>query len=576
MRFVRAGPARGLGFTIIMAGIMTGWAAGARRQFYRKLYQGSGIAAIGLLSAAVAAQTQAPGSLIRDPQQGATPQPLPAPVPTPAPALPPIPGPSVSTTPLPTLALPVAPVLVPPRSNPTPATGIAEQELPLQTRIDGLPSPSGDPLRIDPDSDPILGIARQQSAPDAFRSAIAAAVMRNPALDEATAQIDEGEAIRSEAIARARPTVELSVTSFQIISRAFSDDPRSILERSRPRKRTDGLLRIQQPIVDFGASTNRIRASERRLDAVRASVEDTGTQIALKAVSVWYSVYGYRVLVRLVDTFADSQRSLRTSVERRVAQGVAAPADIAQVDSFIASADAQRADFKRLLVNAEAQYTAAIGTAPPADLGRAPVPSLDGITAGSLAGDADALAAVRAARSGVDAAQADVRALQSDRLPQLSAGIDAGRYGIIETARDYDVRGSLTLSLRLGGGAGSRVDQAKARVARADARLRRTRIEAERDAAIALSDVDALEEAQVALGSNYLASRRSRDVLAERFRVSRGTVVDLLSAQGNYFGVTARYLQSMIELDTARYALLARTGRLLPALGIAPAALEHR
>ena len=136
------------------------------------------------------------------------------------------------------------------------------------------------------------------------------------------------------------------------------------------------------------------------------------------------------------------------------------------------------------------------------------------------------------------------------------------------------MRGSLNLTMRIGGGAGPRVSQAEARVARADARLSRTRIELQRDAEIALSDVAALEDSQKALEINYLASRRSRDALVERFRVARGTVFELLGAQSNYFGVAARYVQSLIELDSARYALLARTGRLLPTLGIDPSASE--
>jgi adhesin transport system outer membrane protein len=310
------------------------------------------------------------------------------------------------------------------------------------------------------------------------------------------------------------------------------------------------------------------------LEAARASVEDVGTQIALRAISAWYTVYGYRVLVRLSETFTTTQRSLRSSIEDRIRQGAAAAGDIAQVDSYIASSDTQLADFHRQLANAEAQYQAVIGSPAPADLSRAPLPMLDGIVTATLAADTGKLPAVRAARLGVQAAQSDVRALKSDRLPQLSAAIDAGRYGIIETARDYDVRGSLTLSMRLGGGAAQRIDQARARANGADARLRRIQTDAQRDAEIALADVEALEDMQASLESNYLASRRSRDVLAERFRVSRGTLFDLLGAQSNYFGVTARYIQTIIELDSARYALLARTGRLLPALDIQPSALE--
>ena len=528
------------------------------------------------------------GSLVVDPQQGATPRTL-----QPSPSLPQasVPAP-VAVAPGPvTIDVPQAPMAqrsdqpygpeVPLRS--VPRVGAWAQAVP-----GGLPAPSADPMHIDPTADPILQLARAQSPMAAFQQAIGAAVTRNPALDEAIAQADEADAVRREAKARALPVADLSISTFQVIDRAFSNDPNNILERSRPSHRTDGLLRVQQPIVDFGSSLSRIRASQARLEAARAGVEDTGTQIALRAVSAWYTVYGYRVLVRLAEAFVTSQRALRTNIEDRISQGAAAAGDIAQVDSYIASSDSQLADFRRQLASADAQYAAVIGSAPPPGLSRAPVPVLDGIATATLAKDTEGLPAVRAARLGVDAARSDVRAVKSDRLPQLSGGIDAGRYGIIETARDYDIRGSLTLSMRLGGGAAQRVDQAQARANGADARLRRTRIEAQRDAEIALSDVTALQAAQTAIETNYRASRRSRDVLAERFRVSRGTLFDLLGAESNYFGVAARYVQTVIELDTARYALLARTGRLLPALGIAsdlasrpaspaqPAALEPR
>lgn len=516
------------------------------------------------------------GSLVVDPQQGATPRPLPTSPPlsstlpepvtvSPSPVL----GVDV-TIPSASVAGPSGRLYGPPTSlRDTPEFGVWAQGVP-----GGLPAPSRDPLHIDPTSDPILQLAHAQSPLASFQQVIGEAVAHNPALDEAIAQVDEAKGVRGEARARALPVADLSISTFQVIDRAFSNDPNNVLERSRPSHRTDGLLRIQQPLIDFGSSRSRIRSSEARLNAARASIEDVSTQIALRGVSAWYTVYGYRILVRLGEAFATSQRRLRSSIEDRIRQGAAAPGDVAQVDSYIASSDSQLAEFRRQLAGAEAQYTAVIGRAPAADLARAPEPSLVDIGTETLADDTDRLPAIRAAKLGVDAARSDVRALKSDLLPQLSAGIDAGRYGIIETARDYDIRGSLTLSMRIGGGGLQRVDQAQARAGGADARLRRTRIDAQRDAEVALADVNALKAAQTAIEDNYLASRRSRDVLAERFRVSRGTLFDLLAAESNYFGVAARYVQTVIELDTARYALLARTGRLLPALGIQPAAAE--
>jgi len=533
----------------------------------------------GLAIVAVPAAAQVPpGSLQVDPQQGATPRPLP-----PSPTLPSSTAP-VSPVPPPTTPSPQGPLLSVPATTgparPVDTPAIAPQPLPLpQRRAEGgLPAPGGDPLHIDPASDPVLRLARRSTDAAPFQAAIGEAVRRNPAIDEATAQVDEADAVRDEAVARRLPTADISISSFKVLSREFSNDPGNVLERSRPRNRTDDILRVQQPVFDWGSGLNRVRAGRARLEAARAGVEDAGTQIALRAVSTWYQVYGYRVLVRLAEAFTANQRDLRTALQDRVRQGAAAPADVAQVDSYIASAEAQVADFRRQLTSAQAQYQAVIGSPAPADLGRAPVPALDGIAPASLSGDVDRLPNVRAAQQGASAARFDARALRADRLPQLSTAIDAGRYGLFENGpgRDYDIRGSVTLSMRLGGGGAERARQGVARASGAEARLRRTRIDAQRDAEIALADVGALEAARTAIESNYLASRRSRDVLAERFRVARGTLFDLLSAENNYFGVAARLIQTVIELDSARYALLARTGRLLPALGIDPQTLDPR
>ena len=102
----------------------------------------------------------------------------------------------------------------------------------------------------------------------------------------------------------------------------------------------------------------------------------------------------------------------------------------------------------------------------------------------------------------------------------------------------------------------------------------RVRSEAEREAAIAWSDVVALEQQLAALENSYIASRQSRDVLAERFRVARGTLFDLLESESGYFNVAATYIRSITELDAARYVLLSRTGRLLSTLDIDPPVLE--
>lgn len=524
-----------------------------------------------LVAAPAVAQTPRPigppaDSLVQQPQLGATPPPV-----QPSPSLPPAPVQPTYTPPSSTpLGSPVArpQVAVPAFQPTTPA-----EQLMLAPRQDGLPTPERDPLHVDPATDPILSLARSAVPPQVFRQAIGAAVTRNPALGEAVAQADESEGARNEARARQYPTLDLGVTSYRVITREFSNDPLNLLERQRPRNRTDATARIQQPLVDFGASDYRIRAGNARLEAAIAGVEESSAQIALRAISAWYDVYGYRALVRLGEVFVANQSDVRGMIAERIRRGVTAQGDAAQVEGYIASANTQLADFRRALANAEARYTQLVGVPAPEALARAPAPDAALLR---VADTTDALPNVRAARALSQAAQQDLRAIKADRLPLISLGVDAGRYGVYETANDYDVRGNLTMNLRFGGGAKQRVDQVRARADGADARLRRTEEEAARDARIAASDVEALEAAQASIEANYIASRQSRDVLAERFRVARGTLFDVLGAESNYFGVAARYIQTLTELDTARYILLARTGKLLTALDIKPAALHSQ
>jgi adhesin transport system outer membrane protein len=146
--------------------------------------------------------------------------------------------------------------------------------------------------------------------------------------------------------------------------------------------------------------------------------------------------------------------------------------------------------------------------------------------------------------------------------------VDANRYGVIENSTDYDIRGRLTLRQHLFGGTEARVAQAESRARSADAHAARIRDEAARDASIAWSDVMALEEQYRAMEANYIASRRSRDVLVERFVNARGNLFDVVAAEDSYFETATAYIRALSELDAARYVLLSRTGGLLTALRI--------
>lgn len=437
-----------------------------------------------------------------------------------------------------------------------------------------LPGPSADPLRVDRATDPILQLGASRASFEEFRQVIAATVARHPARAEQEAVTDEARAVLAEARERQRPSADASITSYRVISREFSNDPENIIERSRPEQRTDALLSVQQTVFDFGASDSRVRAAGARLRAAALEAEATSDRVALSAIAAWYDIFAYRALTILTETFAESQRELRASVEERVRSGVSAPGDVARVESYIASAETRLARFRRQLANAEARFAELAGAPAPGAVERAPTPASPVQTRDAAALAATRSPAVLSAERLAEAARQEARAARADRLPQVAVGVDAGRYGVFENDRDYDIRGRVAIRQRLFGGVDARANQLSARARATEARADRIREEASRDAAIAWSDVQALEEQLAALEASYIAARRSRDVIVERFRAARGSLFDVVAAEDTYFSAATAYIQAIAELDAARYVLLSRTGRLLDVLAIANAPEE--
>lgn len=515
----------------------------------------------GLAPVAAAPAQEPPQSLVVDPQQGATPRPIEN---VPQPAINPIvetPAPApLTATPTPGVtALPAPPPIRFERSD-----------ISLQSPEAALPAPSENPLALDRSSDPVLALAEATTDRATFAAAIRAAVEQHPALAEVQASRDEALGARNEARALAWPVADVSLSYFKVLDREFSNDPQNILERSRPGERTDALLRLNAPVIDFGRAQSRIRSGDERLLAADANISDSAQRLARASIAAWYQVFTYRALVRLGEAFVANQDELHSALQKRVEEGASAPADLAQFDSYRAAAHSQLADFQRQLSAAEAQYQAFVGQPAPQNLGRAPAADTLGITRDALATSVENLPSVERARRLAHAAEFDAKAARAQELPSVSVGLDAGRYGVFENDRDYDIRASVTLSQRFFGGAKQRTDQAEARERQALATYDRTRIEAQRDAEIALSDVQALADSAAALREDYFTSRQSRDVLFQRFLAARGSLYDVLMAQTNYFNVAVRFVTAVSELDIARYDLLAKTGQLLDSLHINP------
>lgn len=426
--------------------------------------------------------------------------------------------------------------------------------------------------------DPVLHLADTTVDYHAFRAVIADAVLRDPSLAEAQAGEREAAAMNTQARAARLPRATIALTSNQSIARGFSSGIDTLVEQSMAQRRSDVTLNIDQPVMDFGAAGSRVAASSARMSAASQIAADSASTTALDAILAWYDVFANRAVLALSQDAVARQVALRQDVEQRIESGYLAQGDLARADSYLAASRARMARSQRALATAEARYTQLLETPPSPAIGRVslgPVAGVGETSADAAQGDAASTPAVLIAESLANAARREARAAKADQLPNLGLSVAAGRYGVFENNNDYSVSARATLRMRLSGGFNAAWRQADARADAADARADRARRDAERDAAIAWSDVAALGDELAALEDNYKAARISRDVLAERFRISRGTLFDLLESEDAYIETARSYVETLARLDTARFALLARRGRLLPSLDINPEQLDN-
>ncbi len=434
-----------------------------------------------------------------------------------------------------------------------------------------LPAPTENPQNIDFTADPLLALIQSATPPEPFLAAVRTAALTRPETLAAEAGTDEARALRGEARSALFPRFDAQLIAARQIASDFGAFT-ALVESLQPAARTDLQLSAQQLLFDFGATGRRIAAASADVRAARAGAEAQAQAQALAAIAAWYDVLAGAALDTIAaDTSARLAR-IADDTRTRQAAGLGTGGDVARAEAGLAEAAANRARIAVALADARARFAALYRRAAPPLLERPAAPASDASSADAARLLSGRTPLVAAADARADAARQLARAVRADRLPLLSAGLTATRYDVFDHNRDYDVRGQITLhaGFSAGGAEAARARAAQARARAASYAEDAARSDAERDAASAFDAARILDANVAALDTAYRAGRRARDVTAEQYRLSRGSLLDLLRVEQEFSASAAALLRGSFERDLARYALLARTGALLPLLGLNP------
>jgi len=437
--------------------------------------------------------------------------------------------------------------------------------------------------------------------PGAVRAALADAVALAPERDVADASVDEADAAARATAAALRPRAELQIAGQAVISRRFSGDLATILERSRPDARLDAALSVDQLLTDFGASAARLRAARLRSCAREAEAEAMRADTVLRAGAAWIELAAARQSLGVAEAGRGRLRALRARAIERERLGLGTMLDIARIDAALAEIDTEAARARQAATVGAERFRRTFGRTAPAGLAQLP-PGLWGglspgggqpgaafeaasrvprgeserppatagpsgasgrpIGVGPAPSDVEKLPAVRAVRADAEAAAREARAARADRLPRVTLGVDAAKYSLGRDVVDHDIRARVALNWRFGGGLDARADAAAARSARADAVLRAVTADAERDLALA-ADAAAARKAELPLVRGaYAAALKLRALEAARVELLSGSVVDLVHAELALTRAALELVAALAAVPLAELRLAAAAGTL--------------
>ncbi len=401
---------------------------------------------------------------------------------------------------------------------------------------------------------------------DTLQEALTAAYQNNPTLAAARAQQranDENVPIQRSA---ALPDVSATGTYLEYLKKS-SDNGVS------PDRTLNGQLNLGVPLYAGGAIRNGIRGAEARIEAGRADLRGTESDIFTQTVAAYMDVLRAQAIVGLQANQVDVLSVNLQATSDRFEIGDLTRTDVAQSQARLALAQSDFRTAQANLIGARETYTQLTGLAPE-DL--QPPPPLPGFPASVEAAEDIALAQnpdIIAAKERARAAGFDVNVAGAGRLPRVSV-IAGGTYNnalgsletggtvpLAQTSSGAQVGLQLNLPLFQGGLPAAQRRQAQALQAASFEQV----VAVER---FVIAQVRAAWSSWQAAGAVIASSQTAVDAAAlslEGVRaensIGNRTILDTLNAEQELLNARVQLVTARRNAYVAGFQLLAAMGR---------------
>jgi len=395
-----------------------------------------------------------------------------------------------------------------------------------------------------------------------LEQALSEAYMNNPTLRSQRANLRSVDENVSIAESGWRPSVSASAAAGPLYS--------SVRSRQRETQLTgphSQSITVTQPVFQGFRTVAGIRQAENQVRAGRAALQSTEQFVLLDGVTTYMNVVRDQAVL---DLNINNEQVIRRQLEAtqdRFRVGEVTRTDVAQSQSRLALATAQRVAAEGTLLTSRASYQRVIGSYP----GKlaAPSPTLD--LPGSR-DDAAAMAAgdnpnVATALYNEKAALANVTVTTGQLLPEVNIQGEIFRADTIgglnnALSEGAQVTAVLTMPLYSSGSVEAQVRQAKQ-----VAGQRRIQIEEQRNLAVE-AGISAWEtwtsaKAQIVSFTEQVeASRIALDGVRQENLVGSRTVLDVLDAEQEFLNAQVSLVRAQRDELVARYQLVSAIGKL--------------
>ncbi|WP_311063475.1 TolC family protein [Halomonas sp. DWK9] len=406
--------------------------------------------------------------------------------------------------------------------------------------------------------------AGQSPALVALREKIKQAIEQQPGIlaqrsreRESVLRIDEVRAVR-------RPQVNAGLEYRNDLQRTESLPDRG--------SRVDAVVTLSQLLLDFGASSERVRAADLSAEAAFWQSQSSVEEEVLYAVNAYLDVARLTAQRQLAEHNLEQHQRIFEDVSLRREAGAGSRADVLRAQSRLSDAESRLVTLEGELARAINVYQEAFFTTPDVLALPQGAALLSDANAERLLDRALAQnAALRSQTLASDASDAEAEATRNARLPSLSVAVEGRQFDVNdfnESDNDVALLFNVDYTPYSGGATSSRVAQAVERQQQSQYEQQALRRELEREVRSAYTDTRTRRAELEAQTATLAAEEEALLAYRDQFAVGRSSINDLLDAQRDLFQTALELINRRVRWEQASFQQLAVTGELLDVMEI--------